>query len=74
MHVVSHATSISCRIVIAVDQNLGPTANRNLENKWNQMALMATVFTEVPPGSAPGGVEVPKQGITQTIRPSVIFD
>ena len=51
--VVSHTTSIAGWIVIAIDQDFGPTADGYLENEWNQVALVAAIFTEITIGSAP---------------------
>ena len=60
VYVVPHTTSIAGCIVIAINQNLGPTTNGNLEDERYQMTLVPTILAEITIGISPRSIEVPK--------------
>ena len=50
MHIVAHAGPVPGRVVLPVDQDLGPAADRHLQNERDQVALVAAVLAKVAVG------------------------
>ena len=58
MSVITHASSVFCRVIIAKDLDLVSLPERDLENKRDQMCFRPVIFAETLRGA--GGVEVSK--------------
>ena len=66
--VVTDAGAVGCVVVVTMNRDRCPLAQRHLERDGDQMGLGVVILAQVPIRVGAAGVEVPKRGEAQPVR------
>src|SRR4051812_34786191 len=67
VNIIPDASAVTCRVVVAEDENLFALAYGHLKHERNQVKFRVVIFA--PGGSCSGGVEVAQARVAHAVDP-----
>ena len=59
VNVIAHTCAVPSGVILPIDLDLGSASDRYLQDKWDQVSLVAAVFAKLAARISSRGVEVP---------------